>query len=67
MSKFGGNLVSIPSPQLNRVITEKMKNKEHLGHLWIGLTKRGRLYVYHVINMFLTGYEYYQSRVQGVY
>ena len=39
--KFGGNLVSIPTPQINAVITEKLRNKE-VGHLWIGLTKTGR-------------------------
>ena len=38
---IGGNLITISSSQLSSIVKNKMKNQDHLGHLWIGLTKKG--------------------------
>ena len=38
--KFGGNLISISSSSISDAVKKQMKNKE-LGHLWIGLDKKG--------------------------
>lgn len=38
---LGGNLITISSPRLTSLVKNKMRNQDHLGHLWIGLTKEG--------------------------
>ena len=38
---LNGNLISISSPRLSSIVINKMRNQDHLGHLWIGLTKEG--------------------------
>ena len=46
---LGGNLIAISSSQLSSIVKNKMKNQDHLGHLWIGLTKKGIVIL--IVNM----------------